>query len=170
MRTVYPHWGQHWKKPLWLADTKLLRWLLEELEKIPEDVKSQAVAGRSCRKHVHWQCLGLRMHFLVQRIYQQILVNLIAKNRSSLVLKFENVANTNFSATPFYGSHDRENFRHIPFLSLYNHVWCLKRGFWLAESFPEVCFTWKHIFILIWAAPQFYAPRLREFLRFIIQS
>ena len=48
-------------------------------------------------------------------------------NRSSLVLKFENVANTDFSDTPFLG--DRGNFGYIPFLPVYNHVWCLNKGF-----------------------------------------
>ena len=66
---------------------------------------------------------NFRMHFLVQSISQRILVNLT--NRSSLVLKFENVANTDFSATPFFG--DRGNFGYIPFLSVYNHAWCLNR-------------------------------------------
>ena len=69
------------------------------------------------------------MHFLVQSISQRILVNLIVTNRSSLVLKFENVANTNFSVTPFFGDCDRGNFEYIPFLSVYNHAWCLNRGF-----------------------------------------
>ena len=72
---------------------------------------------------------NLRMHFLVQSISQRILVNLIVTNRSSLVLKFENVANTDFSATPFFGDRDHGNFGYIPFLSVYNHVWCLNRGF-----------------------------------------
>ena len=69
------------------------------------------------------------MHFLVQRISQWILVNLIVTNRSSLVLKFENAAKTDFSATPFLGDYDRGNFGYIPFLSVCNHVWCLNRGF-----------------------------------------
>ena len=44
------------------------------------------------------------MHFLVNSSYQRILVNLIVKIHSkniSLLLKFENVANTDFLATPF---------------------------------------------------------------------
>ena len=44
------------------------------------------------------------MHFLVNSSYQRILVNLIVKIHSkniSLVLKFENVANTDFLATTF---------------------------------------------------------------------
>ena len=42
------------------------------------------------------------MHFLVNSSSQRILVNLIVTNRYSLtLLKFENVANTDFLATPF---------------------------------------------------------------------
>ena len=69
------------------------------------------------------------MHFLVHSSSQRILGNLMVTNRSSLVLKFENLANTDFLATPFFGASDRGNFGYIPFLSLYNHVWCLNRGF-----------------------------------------
>ena len=38
------------------------------------------------------------MHFLVDSSSQRILGNLMVTNRSSLVLKFENVANTDFLA------------------------------------------------------------------------
>ena len=69
------------------------------------------------------------MHFLVDSSSQRILGNLMVKNRSSLVLKFENVANTDIFATPFFGTSDRGNFGYIPILSPYNHVWCLNGGF-----------------------------------------
>ena len=71
------------------------------------------------------------MHFLVDSSSQRILGNLMVTNRSSLVLKIENVANTDFLATPFFGASECGNFWYIPFLSLYNynHVWCLNRGF-----------------------------------------
>ena len=65
---------------------------------------------------------NFRMHFLVHSSSQRILGNLMVTNRSSLVLKFENVANTDFLVTPFFGASDRWNFGYIPFLSLYNHV------------------------------------------------
>ena len=69
------------------------------------------------------------MHFLVDHSSQRILGNLMVTNRSSLALKFEKVVNTNFLATPFSDASDRGNFGYIPFLSLYNHVWYLNRGF-----------------------------------------
>ena len=69
------------------------------------------------------------MHFLVDSSSQRILGNLMVTNRSSLVLKFENVANTDFLAMPSFCASDCGNFGYIPFLSLYNHVWCLNRGF-----------------------------------------
>ena len=68
------------------------------------------------------------MHFLVDSSSQRILGILMVKNRSGLVLKFENVANTDFLATSFFGASDRGNIGYIPILSLYNHVWCLNRG------------------------------------------
>ena len=71
---------------------------------------------------------NFRMHFWSRAFLNRILVNLIVTNRSSLVLKFENVANTDFSTTPFFGDRDRGNFGYIPFSSVYNHVWCLNRG------------------------------------------
>ena len=70
-----------------------------------------------------------RLHFLVDSSSQRILGNLMVTNRSSMVLKFENVATAGFLATPFYGASDRGNFGYIPFLSLYNHVWCLNKDF-----------------------------------------
>ena len=72
---------------------------------------------------------NFRMQFLVHSSSQRILGNLMAANRSSLVLKFKNVANTDFLATPFFAASDRWNFGYIPFLFPYNHIWRLNRGF-----------------------------------------
>ena len=44
---------------------------------------------------------NFRVHFLVHSSSQRILGNLMVTNRSSLVLKFENVANTDFWPRPF---------------------------------------------------------------------
>ena len=90
------------------------------------------------------------MHFLVDSSSQRIVGNLMVTNRSCLVLKFENVTNTDFLATPFFGASDRGNFSSIPFLSLYNHVWCLNRGFVSHWNVLGIHFTWKPTFTLVW--------------------
>ena len=77
-------------------------------------------------------------------------------NWSSLVLKFENVANTDFLATPFFGAIDSGNFGYIPFLSLYNHVWCLNRGFVSRWNVSRGQFYMKtHIYPSLGKEPRF---------------
>ena len=95
----------------------------------------------------------ISMHFLVQRISQRILVNLIVTNRSSLVLKFEIVANTDFFGHTFF-SLPRPWY--IPFLSLYNHIWCLNRGFltrWIVSR--GLCYLKTHIYPNLGQRPDF---------------
>ena len=80
----------------------------------------------------------------------------MVKIRSSLVLKFENVANTDFLATPFFGVSDRGNYGYILFLSLYNHVWCLNRGFVSRWNISRGPFYMKtHIYPNLGTEPRF---------------